>query len=316
MVFKTVFSGVDFEKLIFMMNFEKVAEAVRKDISKICKVYRDSFRNITTVGTGGEPLAVAEPMSEDELLKLLEYLNLQQIKWIILGNGSKVVAPDGKNEVVVIRSKISYIHIEDKGDIFEVVCGAGVELKDIVALGTKYGFDKVWALAGIPATVGGAVFMNAGTRAGEISDFVEKVFTVDLTLSKNERRPHFSYRSSDLHSEVITGVFFRFKKARPSQVRDKVLEYLTLRRKTQPVWAKNFGCIFKNPSPHLPAGKILDKLGLKGMKVGKVKISQIHANFVENEGESSSDVVELIRQIEDEVESRLGIKLEREVIVI
>jgi UDP-N-acetylmuramate dehydrogenase len=190
----------------------------------------------------------------------------------------------------------------------------------LVALGIKKGFEGVEKIAGIPGCVGGAVKVNAGTRLGCISDFVEDVEVLNISDGNfwvEKIKPNFGYRWSSIKdNQIVLSVSMRFKKAKPTEVRDKVSRYLKRRFETQPVNSKTFGCIFKNPPNGESAGKIIDELGLKGFRLTKrVKISSIHANFLENEGGACfQEAEELINYVKEKVKQERKIELEEEVI--
>ncbi len=196
---------------------------------------------------------------------------------------------------------------------------AGAILGTILNNTIKAGLTGFEFAAGIPGTVGGGIFMNAGANEGEIKDVVDTVWIwLDgEEIAINRENINFEYRRSNLpKGSVVTKALFRLKRGDSALSEQNVKDYMARRNSTQPIKMSNTGSIFKNP-PEIAAGQLIEELGLKGFKIGGAKFSDLHANFIVNEGGASArDVLELIELAKKEAYSKRGIKLETEVRLI
>ncbi len=304
------------------MLFDGERRAIMSDLRQLkidAKIIK--FSDITYVGIGGEPYSFVFPRTLQDLEKIVGYVTSHDIPFWVIGNGTKLLVRDGKiPRLVISLSRFDLQEEKDNGDSFTLRLGAGVSLQFVVACGIKKGFKGVEALAGIPGCIGGAVKMNAGTRIGSISDFIQSVQVLTISNGRTkleEIKPEFKYRWSSIKdNQIVLSATLTFKKEKPVKVRDEVSKYLKKRFETQPVSAKTFGCIFKNPENGESAGKIIDELGLKGFRLTKrARVSPIHANFIENEGDACfAEVDELIKYVKDKVKQERKIELEEEVV--
>jgi UDP-N-acetylmuramate dehydrogenase len=223
------------------MRFEEERRGILSDLrhfnieTKILK-----FSDFTSVGIGGEPYSFVFPRNTDALEKTIEYVKSKEILFWVVGNGTKILVRDGKiSRLVISLMRFDFQNCTEEKDSFYLKVGAGTSLQFLVALGIKKGFEGVEKIAGIPGCVGGAVKVNAGTRLGCISDFVEdvEVLTISDGNSWVEKiKPNFGYRWSSIKdNQIVLSVSMRFKKAKPTEVRDKVSRYLKKRFETQPV---------------------------------------------------------------------------------
>ena len=197
---------------------------------------------------------------------------------------------------------------------------AGAPLGRIVALAAESELTGLEFCAGIPGSVGGAVWMNAGAFGAEIKDVLVFADLIDdggerKTLRREEIA--FSYRKSNLPANVIIcGARFALSKGRSEQIRDRVAEIMKWRQEKHPLQYPSAGSVFKN-LPGMPAGRLLEELGLKGRRLGDVQISKKHANFMINKGQgTASDMVKLIRLVQEMVQREKGLFLETEIVVI
>lgn len=306
------------------MPFDEERRGIISDLNRLKIESRIiKFSDVSHVGVGGEPLAFAFPKNVEELKKLMEYVMLREVPFWIVGNSTKLLVRDGKIPLLSIAlNKLDKQEFKDQRDCYILKVGSGVSLPYIIACGIKYGFQFVEVISGIPGSVGGAIKKNAGTKHGSISQFVECVEVMNISNGSFEiktKKPIFGYRKSDIDErEIVLSAILKFKKCKPSEAREKVSAYLKRRYETQPVNTKNFGCVFLNPPNAEPAGKIIDELGLKGFRVSKrAKISNIHANFIENEGGASfSEIMYLINEVKERVRTARGITLEEEVVIL
>jgi len=216
----------------------------------------------------------------------------------------------------VIQNNISFIEDIDN-DLLKV--GVGYSFAKLGALTAKKGFSGLEFASGVPGSVGGAIFMNAGAFGQCTADAIYQVEFVNAkgelqTLTKDKIT--FDYRTSsfqDLKGAIVAATF---KLSQDPQAKDRLLEYSKSRYESQPKSKKSSGCIFKNP-PGESAGKLIDLCHLKGLTIGDARVSTEHANFIINQGDASSkDVAELINKIKTTVLEQKGIELELEVEIV
>ena len=188
---------------------------------------------------------------------------------------------------------------------------------------SRRGLDGLSQMAGIPASIGGAIRMNAGGRYGSISDHLHSVTTIGIDGTPREHgidQLEFDYRSCSIQDPVITGATFRMQPDDPARVREKVKEIFRYKTGTQPLAEKSAGCVFRNPigpdGQRISAGRLIDEAGLKGTARGGACISEHHANFFTTiPGSSTDDLLELIRIARDAVHEASGIRLETELVI-
>jgi UDP-N-acetylmuramate dehydrogenase len=275
------------------------------------------MKKYTWLRVGGLADLVVQPNNSGEFLELLNLLSTSNIPWVVLGEGSNTIVYDkGISGVVISTKKLKKIEIIDGT---KVLAESGAILGTILNKTIKAGLTGFEFAAGIPGTVGGGIFMNAGANDGEIKDVVDTVWIwlrgEEIALSRSEIK--FEYRKSHLpQGSVITKAIFKLEQGNSSESARSVKDYMTKRNLTQPIKMSNTGSIFKNP-PQIAAGQLIEELGLKGFGIGGAKFSDLHANFIVNSGNATArDVLELIETAKREALLQRGIKLETEVRVI
>ncbi|MFB3147725.1 MAG: UDP-N-acetylmuramate dehydrogenase [Thermodesulfobacteriota bacterium] len=275
------------------------------------------MKKYTWLRVGGLADLVVQPNNSSEFLELLNLLSSSNVPWVVLGEGSNTIVYDkGISGVVISTKKLKKIEIIDGT---KVLAESGAILGTILNKTIKAGLTGFEFAAGIPGTVGGGIFMNAGANDGEIKDVVDTVWIwlrgEEIALSRSEIK--FEYRKSHLpQGSVITKAMFKLKQGNSSESARSVKDYMTKRNLTQPIKMSNTGSIFKNP-PQIAAGQLIEELGLKGFGIGGAKFSDLHANFIVNSGNATArDVLELIETAKREALLQRGIKLETEVRVI
>lgn len=263
----------------------------------------------STFGIGGPIRLFAEVATIEEME---EALSLNH-PFLIVGKGSNCLFDDQGFDGLVILNKIDFCHWGES----EVSVGSGYNFSLLGVQTARKGFSGLEFASGIPATVGGAVFMNAGASGRETCDSLKSVLYFDGTRKEFSREELvFSYRHSPFQKMkgAILGATFALTQeptARQNQL--KIIDY---RMKTQPLKDKSAGCIFRNP-PGGSAGALIDHCGLKGLSVGGAKVSEVHANFIVNTGSASSqDVLALIQLVQEKVFEHTGISLESEIRLI
>lgn len=255
------------------------------------------------------------------LADLLGLTFSEGIPWFILGQGSNVLASDAGCEEVIIRlsgdlAKTSWYSLKN-GWILK--SGGGVHLPSLSGAACSRGASGLEFAIGIPGTVGGAVFMNAGAYGNSISDFMKSVSVLDFRGSENiidRDECCFEYRFSRFQSEktVITEVEMLLGVDDPNVLRSEGKRILDLRRKKFPLQYPNAGSVFKKPEEGVPPGKLIEDAGLKGKTAGGAMVSEKHANFIINTGgATSANIIELIEIVREAVLSRSGILLKEEI---
>lgn len=234
----------------------------------------------------------------------------------ILGMGTNLLVKDGGIQGITINLK-NLNRIKQVDSL--IYAEAGVPLQRLLSFAADNSFGGLEFAAGIPGAVGGAIFMNAGTREGEMKDVIEQVTLMnrkgELRIFKKDEIS-FSYRNSGLEGAIIIGASFRLKKGNPDEIKKKIKEHIMERAGREPSGYPNSGSIFKNPAGD-HAGRIIDELGLKGLRIGDAEVSDVHANFIVNKGTArAGDVISLMNLIEERVFKEKGIVLEPEIRIV
>lgn len=275
----------------------------------------------TTIGVGGAVDWYAEPGSLEDLRLLLRAAGLADLPVFVMGRGSNLLVPDEGFRGLVLRlNRPCWRELVVDAEEVRLVAGGGVRLKDLALQAAAAGVDGFAFVEGIPGSLGGALRMNAGAHGAGIFERVESVkwLTPDGVLHERERA-FFSatYRDCpELHGAVVVEAVLRGTgRAAAEEIRTRMADYAARRRETQPR-EPSAGCSFKNPPGH-PAGKLVDGLGLKGLRVGGACVSEAHGNFIINTGgATAADVIALLRQVRGVVKAEQGIELEPEIILI
>lgn len=271
----------------------------------------------TWLRVGGNANYAIYPSSIQQLTDLVSFLSKMGYPWIVLGEGSNtIILDEGIEKAVIITKKMKAIEIKDSG---EIVAEAGANMGTIMNRSVRKGFAGFEFAAGIPGTIGGGVFMNAGANDSEVKDVIKKVWL--LVDGKEEvvsrRELNFEYRKSNLaEGAVVMKVLIKLDRGDRKLSEKKVKDYLDKRNKTQPIKMSNAGSIFKNPDS-IAAGKLIEELGLKGYEIGGAQISELHGNFIVNRGSAkASEVLKLIDVAKENAYKLRGIILEPEVRIL
>lgn len=267
--------------------------------------------DLTTMHCGGTIATLYEPETREELKSLIGGLD----GFVVIGGGSNMIFTDGLITTAVIRLGKAFSFIRPEEDA--LLSGGAAVLQGLLQYCIKNGLSGLEFLAGIPGTVGGAVAMNAGTPDRGIMDAVLEVEYVDGTgihVLNRDAIP-YGYRRGGLDSHiVITSARFHVQPGAPEEIASEMESYL-LRKKNQPR-GFNSGSIFRNP-PGFAAGHLIEQAGLKGLRIGGAMISEVHANFIINDGNATTaDIRSLLYTIKERVKERFGIELQEEVKII
>lgn len=272
----------------------------------------------TTLRVGGPADVYVEPASEDDLAAVLKFCGAHQLKFFILGRGSNLLVRDGGfRGVVICLSQPGFSQIQSVDGCLH--CGAGARLKNVSIEARKNGLSGLEFLEGIPGSIGGALRMNAGAMAGATFDVVKSVRVMDFAGEVRELTPAemaVEYRCcATLKDHIALSAVLTGKPDSVESIAQRMLAFGRKRWTTQPA-APSAGCMFKNPET-IPAGKLVDELGLKGTKVGGAMVSMEHGNFIVNDGHATSkDVLELIALLRARAKAERNIDLHTEVEII
>jgi UDP-N-acetylmuramate dehydrogenase len=285
-------------------------------------LFDEPTKRYTSIGVGGMTDALVFPHGRDELRQVISYLKSSEIPFVPVGNWTNMIVKDGGYRGVIISlQRLSHIaRSERNANHVSVDAEAGASLSDIVRLSAIESLTGIEFCAGIPGTVGGAVRMNAGAYGNEIKDIIETINIMNISgeiseFKRNELK--FEYRNLELpEGTVIVSASFLLEKGIKENIESRIHDILETRRKKHPLDHRNAGSIFKNPKG-IPAGQIIDTLGLKGIQIGGAKISEKHGNFIVNTGHAkASDILSLIKMAQRRVWEEKGIHLEPEVMII
>lgn len=276
---------------------------------------------LTWYGVGGVARTLAHPANTEQLAALVERCAAASIPVHVLGKGANLLVPEGVVEGIVIVLDAPPFRTFAI-DATRIIAGGGADLERIITASVRAGLAGLEGLAGIPASVGGAVRMNAGGAYGEIGPYVESVTAIEpdgriVTLDRAQLQ--FTYRHSNIGERFIAAATFALSPTddQPA-LREKLKSVMAYKKNSQPMAASSAGCAFKNPKKVSPkgAGQLIDEAGLKGLRVGGAEVSNVHANFIVlHPGGAASDVLSVMDEVQKRVAAHHGIALEREVVV-
>lgn len=281
------------------------------------KLY-EPMRRHTTMKVGGPAQYWVEPTTVDGLARLVKYCADSGMPFRVVGRGSNLLVRDGGIPGVVVNPvKGEFSEIHSDGDTIRA--GAGVKYKALAAAAQSAGLGNFEWMEGIPGNVGGSLRMNAGAMGWETFDQVVSVRMIDAegnVFEKTKEEIRHSYRNvPELAHNVAVSAVFRGEAKPDADIAEAMNASKEKRRSSQPV-AASAGCIFKNPEG-IGAGQLVDELGLKDSGVGKARVSEVHGNFIVNDGSATArDVLDLIEKIKEEARSERGIELDTEVQII
>jgi len=259
------------------------------------------------------------PSNIDDIQKILKFSYNNKIDTQFIGSGSNVLASDDGFNGIIISLKKAMKNLKFNKEYIYAESGAmlGTMVKTAISNGYK-GFES---LIGVPGTVGGALIMNAGAHGSEISELLISTRTINSKgeiISYNKKDIKFSYRKSSFSKdEIVIDSKFRVIKGNKDTIIKRKLNVSALRKSSQPLKYRSAGSIFRNPPGEMAAGYLIDKSGLKGLRIGDAEISHKHANFIINHGNANSnDIAGLINIIKNKVNEKFHINLELEIKLI
>lgn len=277
--------------------------------------FNQFLKDYTTFGVGGKVLAVLEPSNKKELIKCVKVCHKLKLKYQVIGNGSNILASSKNTRRVIITTRKMESAKIVKDDVLQV--NAGAMISEVILWCAERGYSGLENLYGIPATIGGMVMMNAGAFGSQIFDNLISVEVLDsgvVKILKKEDIEFCHHFTSLLKTDkIILSVKLSLSRLAPSVIYSKCKQITLERNKKQPV-GKSAGSVFRPTEENVPAGKLIDEAGLKGLRVGNAVISEKHANFILNLNKATDkDIKKLISVIQIAVKEQFGIKLKREI---
>lgn len=287
--------------------------------NSISVIENEPLSKHTSFKIGGPARYFASVDSVDKLSILIKFLNSSKISYFILGNGSNILMPDNGYNGVVVKLSGEFENLDVSENTIEI--GAAATLKKLTLAAKENSFTGLEFAYGIPGSVGGAVYMNAGAYDGEIKDVLSEVSAMDkegnvkiFSLEESE----LSYRSSlfQKNNMVILSAKFSLEKGDLKEITDKMNTLLEKRKSKQPLEYPSAGSTFKRPEGYFAAA-LIEECGLKGESVGGAEVSVKHSGFIINKkGATAKDVLSLIRRVKDVVYEKKGVVLEPEIKII
>ena len=273
----------------------------------------------TTFGVGGPADWYLIPSTFDSFLFAIRQAREWRLPYVILGNGSNVLVRDeGIRGIVISTEKLDQIEVRGK----RLMAGCGAKLSQIAAVAQKNGLRGLEFAAGIPGTLGGAIFMNAGAYGGEMADVVSETVYLDIidrVISVKGEEQAFGYRTSFFKQNpdrIIVSAILDLELGDPRRIQDEMAELAEKRRAKQPLEYKSAGSTFQRPEGHY-AGQLIEEADLKGFTIGGAQVSEKHAGFVINLGNATAqDILDVMETVKKRVYETSGVTLEPEVRVL
>lgn len=274
----------------------------------------------TSFKAGGRADLFVEPQNGEQLRKVLQLYNKENVKYMVLGNGSNVLVRDGGYRGVIVRIGEAFSSIKREEN--RIICGSGALMSAAARFAASEGLAGLEFASGIPGSIGGAVFMNAGAYGGEIA----QVLSSARIISKDGNREfnmtadelQMGYRHSVLHEtgDVTVEAVFELQPADINEIKANIADFTERRNSKQPVNYPSAGSFFKRPEGYF-AGKLIQDAGFKGLSVGGAQVSELHSGFIINKGNAAaSDILQLMEIVQAGVYDKFGVKLEPEVRII
>jgi UDP-N-acetylmuramate dehydrogenase len=304
------------------MTGRNEVKEILKNINAGKILYDEPMSRHTSLCVGGNADALVTIENEDQLGEIVRRLTEKKIKFYPAGNLTNVIVRDGgyRGAILLLSSmkEIRCEHIKDNGGLIHAQAGVG--LSKVVNLSVAEELTGFEFCAGIPGSIGGAVWMNAGAYGREMKDVIESVMVMDADGVRKIMKQEeiiFSYRRTSFSADtIILNAVFKLEKGERRKIKEKINDILQSRQEKHPLDFPSAGSIFKN-IPGQPAGRLIEDLGLKGVTAGGAQISFKHGNFIINRGKATaSDILTLIELIQFRAKQEKGVALETEVVVI
>ena len=272
----------------------------------------------TSLRIGGSADIFVEPQDVDDIRHALLFAEREQLPVAVIGGGNNLLVRDRGVRGVVLKLEGCLGRAEFRGE--EAIAGAGVSLSALIREAAAVNLGGIECLVGIPATIGGALAMNAGTPDGTIGDFVSAAYFLHPDGTLGEFKPGggaFTYRGFHFPpGAVLIGCRMRLHRRPLAEIQKDIKQRLKVKKATQPLALASAGCVWKNP-PSETAGRLIERAGLKGKRLNGAEISSKHANFIVNRGgATAADVLALMELTQERIQAQFGISLESEMQVV
>lgn len=296
----------------------EIVKQIKEELAGIEILFNEPLKQYTYTKVGGAADYLAFPRNQYELKRIVTFANAQEIPWMVLGNSSNIIVRDSGIEGFVIM----FDHFHDiRVNGYVIEAEAGAKLIDVTHVARYHSLTGFEFACGIPGSIGGAVYMNAGAYGGEIAHILQscKVLTPEgeiKTLTVEELS--FGYRHSKIQEtgDVVISAKFALAPGNYDQIDQEMARLTHLREMKQPLEYPSCGSVFKRPVGHF-AGQLISEAGLKGHRIGGVEVSEKHAGFMINvDHGTAKDYEDLIAHVIETVEKSAGVTLEREVRII
>lgn len=282
-------------------------------------LFHEPMNRHTTFRVGGEAECFITIQREEELVKLIPYLNQIEQDYFILGNGSNLLVGDKGYRGMVLKFEGPMEEIRTDGT--RITAKAGALLSKVAVTAKENGLTGLEFAAGIPGSIGGGVVMNAGAYDGEMKQVVEAVRVIDrdgqITTLDNDTM-EFGYRTSIIKNRpfIVLEVVLQLTEGDPDRIGAKMEELAALRRSKQPLEYASAGSTFKRPEGHY-AGKLIMEAGMRGYRIGGAQVSDKHCGFIINTGKATAaDIREVIEEVQERVKERFHVTLEPEIVFL
>lgn len=303
-----------------MSGKEKIAETLGGRAGWV--FYDEPMSRHTSMKVGGKADALVSIENEDQLAEIVARLKAAKINYLPVGNLTNIIVRDGgyRGVILLLNGFQEIICRQAPQGGYFIAAQAGAPLSSVVGIAAEHELTGLEFCAGIPGSIGGAVWMNAGAFGKEMKDVLFDVSLLDYagrrkTLKREEIE--FHYRHTVLPPEaIILTARLQLEKGESKKIQEKIREIMRLRREKHPLVYPSAGSVFKN-LPGMPAGRIIEEMGLKGKRCGDAEVSLQHANFIVNRGKATaSDVLNLISIIQNRAKKEKGVTLDTEVIIV
>lgn len=305
------------------MGTTKDHTPIQKAFGLLCQ---EPLSRYTSFRVGGPADLLALPRDRSSLLALVKAAGQEGLAVTFLGGGTNTLVSDkGIRGLVIVLTSLKSVPCLAENTLVAgqktLRADAGERLSTVCRFALDQGLSGLEFAAGIPGTLGGAIYMNAGTADQEISSVIGSVDFIDTqtfsfqTLERKEL--DFSYRTLAAKNMVLVGACLNLTLADPEKIQKKIDQNLKMKKATQPLSAASAGCFFKNPSPQNPAGRLIEQAGLKGKKINDAQVSDLHANYIVNVNQARcEDILALKTLVQKTVFEKFGIMLETEIQVM
>ena len=298
-----------------------ILEEIKKIIPKERIHLNEPMSKHTSFKIGGNAKILVNIVSVFELQEILKILKKENIRIIIIGNGSNILVSDKGIDGIVLKIEIKKFEIQKIDSKYRITLGAGCKLGEISYKLADKNISGFEFASGIPGTIGGAIRMNAGAYGSEMKDIVNSITYIDRNgqISKiNNKKAKFEYRNSIFSKKdyIIIETEIELESGKKEEIIEKIKEYQKNRIEKQPIEYPSAGSVFKRGDGFITA-KLIDECGLKGYQIGGAQISEKHAGFIINKGNAKAkDVEDLIKYIKKQVLEKFGVEIETEIEII